>query len=1692
MGTYVSEDGRVKRRSPSENEYILDDRWSFEVPDVLVPEFDKQYLDVANIPCDASLVLKGLNRGENYLCVIAVEPILMFLQTDPGIDDCRHDNDVASGNAQQEIITDTDDFYVDIISMNVLFTKTLTRIRLRTKEEGGWDFSLVTSSEDDMTKTNWDTMYGWLRSIAMSLKKVHDNTSSDDTYENIDDNLIAELDEDGLVFELDDKKTMKNERSREGEKKKETKVADNIEAGLFSKKSQTGIHHVKKSFERVIVGDAWSIEVPKGYSYSADKAYTGPDEDGMPYMLHIQTTKDCDLEKSFFSEIELMVKSQAFTFNYYTLDATHEAEIMSDVLMDIADVSPEDVKTIKKNKNIVVVMASTYEHMFLVCVAGINLIYRGAITFHPDSMANEEQVVKQFVNSIEPVKITDIANADALCRLDSSYLGDLSNIKYVQVDNNFKVPVPDGFKSSTSVHESMQFVVAGEGFNFRQDPTTARFSLGIRKIADTRYQKENAYSTVMETTEMINQMMPAPIFDSMLMTVRFDEKGLIVFGTCTNSACTKNTNPFLILTGNKLYYGIVTINYGRAISDDIDTVWDQRVITTAWLSRILFKGERVSHADEKGNTVTVTRKAARKNNRKPSKMETWGFKEFEVPDRRKKLIDNQNGFPIRILPHSEVMNEWEHDEVMFQYYCMLHRPNISKQVSLLLQNAEKYSRFFKEREEANNLQQGKLKNSAPIHALRSFIWTAVEIQGNKTKSTFPADAPEEMWLDLAEFIGSHRYANYEAVDKKAKRFGTVFLRKEEVRSVYTDACGYESYIFSNSRWRYKNESLSKTMNSASTSSFFELIDSLEEIMPVMELYYNKLKSHAGQIQNDVAEHIKMILEGWCVYAFACRQPFFIVPGNHVKNEFDIEKIQNWTIGPAMEETQNGSFSLCNSEIVKINFESEEINIPEGVTGIIVNEDTKPELTRNLANTRKITYPHSYTGPIIVPKNVHKIEVLGDPEIFRTVSLSEESNQTLSLLTITGKPKAIGEFAFRGLDKLKYLRIPEGVEKLYDQAFCGFTPSDIFLPSTLKDIGEFVFAPYKIDPNVSINVYSDCPVLGEIKRQLKEYRDYYNDHSYLKGEYRIELKELGVSSEVWAAAFVKSLCGLYNEKVPTTEAKIRKLLNNTIGDVCNFGECRNAIEAEAERNELHNVKKLIQDNDDDKELYLKLPGELEKDINCVVENRIREEKRARYKRIKELSASDKIDDLNDAIALLRESAEIKNVDVLIERCSDKISNIKKREYVVARSLASAGDEESLISAIEKLEQIDPFEDSSVTITKLRNQLESERKYNEAIKLSNSDSPERVYEAMKTLDGLSNYKDAIGYADSCREKIRVFARGYQEKAENLLNNDNEKSLKEAASTYKEMLSWDYDEQEKKIYQQKEDSIQELRALKSSLDELWGKYAQIGGAFRKKERKAVEEEIQSVERRIIEVKKELGYKDIGEAESVSDVSRNQSPPRRNWVKWVLIAIIVILIGVIALMLPSFLSNTDVENEGDDDSSQIQTEATAENGYKELTSGELQGSIWNRFSEQWPDIEVVDETYSHFDDGYGELCYQVGDTAVIIRTQSEGEEYDYTSPIDYCVVSVSKGTYGYDCIALISNELFGSSVSKVKEDIKELLAQSKEETGDSNLEFRGYEYQDPLFQLSVAFQDDIDIAMILPADMDGNKVLVWSGIQN
>ena len=95
MGNFTSEDGRVKCSSQNDSEYILDDRWSFRVPEGMETEFNGQYSDVANITNEASLIMRGLKSEGRDLCVIAVEPTLMFLQPDSDIADCRHDTNVA-------------------------------------------------------------------------------------------------------------------------------------------------------------------------------------------------------------------------------------------------------------------------------------------------------------------------------------------------------------------------------------------------------------------------------------------------------------------------------------------------------------------------------------------------------------------------------------------------------------------------------------------------------------------------------------------------------------------------------------------------------------------------------------------------------------------------------------------------------------------------------------------------------------------------------------------------------------------------------------------------------------------------------------------------------------------------------------------------------------------------------------------------------------------------------------------------------------------------------------------------------------------------------------------------------------------------------------------------------------------------------------------------------------------------------------------------------------------------------------------------------------------------------------------------------------------------------------------------------------------------------------------------------------
>lgn len=878
--------------------------------------------------------------------------------------------------------------------------------------------------------------------------------------------------------------------------------------------------------------------------------------------------------------------------------------------------------------------------------------------------------------------------------------------------------------------------------------------------------------------------------------------------------------------------------------------------------RLSKPGEKNTKATAPVKTQSTSRPtfAAPSNNpfgHQQNSMAMWGFQTAEVPEKRKKLIDNKYGYPIRFLPHSELQMNWEHDMAAFKYYCSVHFSEYFSIVAKLYKNAEKYATLFTDGVFAEDLKSGKLINSAPLHALRSFIWTATEMQGNKVKTSFPVDAPAEMWLDLAEFIGIHGCANYSPVDKKVKRFGAAFLRKEEVRSIYTDG-----FSFGNSQWLYRDEAVAKTMSNASISSLLQVVETLDQTMPIMDLYFEKLKDN-NDLSSETCSTIKAILQGWSIFAFACKQPFFIVPGDYCKDNIEMSDAADWSASPELREINDGRFTLCENEIVKAKGLGTEVIIPEGITGMIISEDTKTALQNAFANTRKIVYPHSYTGPIAVPSNVREIEVLSDPEIILAKRISDDVPQLESLI-FTGRPKSVGNQAFYGLEKLKTIELPEGVETLYERAFGGrIGGGKIVLPESISDVKENVFTEYNIDRTISLYVYKDCPALPEIKSQLRHHknaldemhRKYPNSVSFV--DYNIKLIEKESPWLIKAQAFVTKIAWLYDKKNPSEigDNTVEEILADTIGDSVNLSKCRDYIITESSLKGLKTLSETIKSIPDNQQLYLKLPEELTKDIRQSIDNKNREEKERKLNEIKMLSQSDSMSDLKKAITMLEEfKGEGSNAETLIQQCSAKLESIKEERYTQAISLAKACTIDSLNSALLKMEAISPYKDSSSRIAEWHKLLDNEKQYAKAVSSVDGEDIRSLITAKEIFEKLGDYKDSAIKSAACSRRADELKENlYQEAlvAEKVysLNSQNE-----AISKYSLLGDYKDSLERKNKCGENCNTIQAIHNLNKEIEEHRKELASLTGAFKKKERQAKETLIRSKEQHLNELKNKL----------------------------------------------------------------------------------------------------------------------------------------------------------------------------------------------------------------------------------------------
>ena len=300
----------ISINNKDKSQLLVNNQWTFVVPYGVEYETDCEMED--QIPGGVSLtgnfkplVLKGIEEYGDYLLVAGLEKHYDFFGNYTTVIDCKYDNRVINEGAEQEIISDSDDFYVDIIKNRVFLFGIFIDVRVRGDNIEPFNFSVKVKAVDDYNQQlTYDTMF----EIAKSIKKYGKGETT-----NLNNQKTAANNSDFIVQDTTVLKYLgKNSEVEFPEDC--TEIADNICSGRK---------------------DIVSIVIPYGYKtvgsrtfencFSLEKVY-------MPYSIeHIGDYAFADCHKLRYLELGTRLKSiessaftECFVLNNLELPGTIE------------------------------------------------------------------------------------------------------------------------------------------------------------------------------------------------------------------------------------------------------------------------------------------------------------------------------------------------------------------------------------------------------------------------------------------------------------------------------------------------------------------------------------------------------------------------------------------------------------------------------------------------------------------------------------------------------------------------------------------------------------------------------------------------------------------------------------------------------------------------------------------------------------------------------------------------------------------------------------------------------------------------------------------------------------------------------------------------------------------------------------------------------------------------------------------------------------------------------------------------------------------------------------------------------------------------------------------------------------------------------------------------------------------------
>ena len=786
----------------------------------------------------------------------------------------------------------------------------------------------------------------------------------------------------------------------------------------FNASQFKGIHKVTKAPERVWVGNLWSIEVPVGFSYTADPEKSGDILGIFNYQLNIQNSKDCNFDIPFTSVINVVVDAE---LNFADLNCD---DISDETFIQSLDALSDDYQIHKCSRDLVVLYKVSKESNeyssceFQVVTRGNNAIFSGRFACKEGTIDERKKNILHWLDTIdvltqdEIISFTDYSGKSEI-KIPTEYGEEMAPI-----DPGIRISVPQGFHAETNqaiIGNGLKLAIVPENYSFSDylldAPVVLLVQSSVMKNTPTRADLLNDYFIQMCNQGKFKDVYAASVYKN-------SEKAFTITQIYSGGGMPKSSSVSMLFANNEVYTVFIIISYTEESFDRNIGLWDVEHLANAWLARIQVDGKTVPDYSSPSSSSTVKKNAKKKDSPKATKKSA----EDTSTSPQAGAEDPIAGLEVRADSWMQKYGEYiDHDpEIDFDgsLFVFSGFGVLGKDDPTVLDVIEKGGQY---RSKVSGLTNYLVVN--PRLAGDSQIVAVIEqLQKGKNIKVILLEDLEK------------------ALEGKttAKKSSTTSAKNTAAKKTTSKSTSTKSTTKTDST-KSKRGSSSSGNNSTGTSKSNEIY--------VIDDTTGELTEYKGKETDIVLPNgIKII----------------------GRSAFEYGEITSVVIPEGVEEIDDCAFSECkNLKSVKLPNTIKKIGVDafsmcEQLTSIIIPDGVETigdSAFFECKNLRSLELPNTFK--IIGRSTFGSCEQLTSiiiPDGVETIDFSAFSNcKTLKSVTLPNTIKTIGKFAFELCEQLTSIVIPDGVETIDDYAFSECKKlKDIYVPDSVHFIGKYAF------------------------------------------------------------------------------------------------------------------------------------------------------------------------------------------------------------------------------------------------------------------------------------------------------------------------------------------------------------------------------------------------------------------------------------------------------------------------------------------------------------------------------------------------------------------------------------------------------------------------------------------------------------